>query len=102
MAAHTVVVSASEGEKITGRQADVILAAYWAVQAALRLLKSGSNVSLQLTRACSSARNGLSGVLYTAPVHLNTCKDQRWQLATGESSVRALLLLIAHLHLYTI
>ncbi|XP_068142705.1 proliferation-associated protein 2G4 [Drosophila tropicalis] len=41
VAAHTIVVG--KNDKITGRQADVILAAYWAVQAALRLLKSGAN-----------------------------------------------------------
>ena len=45
VAAHTIVVGASADAKVTGRQADVILAAYWAVQAALRLLKSGNNVS---------------------------------------------------------
>lgn len=44
--AHTVVVGASSEKKISGRQADVTLAAYWAIQAALRLLKSGNNVSV--------------------------------------------------------
>ncbi|KNC21209.1 hypothetical protein FF38_10989 [Lucilia cuprina] len=43
VAAHTVVVGATADKKVTGRQADVILAAYWAVQAALRLLKAGNN-----------------------------------------------------------
>ncbi|KAH8278208.1 hypothetical protein KR044_002423 [Drosophila immigrans] len=43
VAAHTIVVGASADQKISGRQADVILGAYWAVQAALRLLKAGSN-----------------------------------------------------------
>ncbi|ALC43164.1 CG10576 [Drosophila busckii] len=43
VAAHTVVVGAGADQKITGRQADVILAAYWAVQAALRLLKPGAS-----------------------------------------------------------
>lgn len=46
VAAHTVIVGSSAGKKVTGRQADVTLAAYWAVQAALRLLKAGNNVSL--------------------------------------------------------
>ncbi|KAM7354923.1 proliferation-associated protein 2G4 [Cochliomyia hominivorax] len=41
--AHTVVVGVTADKKVTGRQADVILAAYWAVQAALRLLKAGNN-----------------------------------------------------------
>ncbi|XP_034657610.1 proliferation-associated protein 2G4 [Drosophila subobscura] len=43
VAAHTIVVDASADQKISGRHADVILAAYWSVQAALRLLKSGAN-----------------------------------------------------------
>ncbi|XP_005184671.1 proliferation-associated protein 2G4 [Musca domestica] len=43
VAAHTVIVGASADKKVTGRKADVTLAAYWAVQAALRLLKSGNN-----------------------------------------------------------
>ncbi|BFF99434.1 proliferation-associated protein 2G4 [Drosophila madeirensis] len=43
VAAHTIVVGASADQKISGRHADVILAAYWSVQAALRLLKSGAN-----------------------------------------------------------
>ncbi|XP_064552478.1 proliferation-associated protein 2G4 [Drosophila montana] len=43
VAAHTIVVGAGADQKISGRQADVILAAYWSVQAALRLLKSGSS-----------------------------------------------------------
>ncbi|XP_065206445.1 proliferation-associated protein 2G4 [Planococcus citri] len=37
--AHTIIVGASPTEKITGRKADVFLAAYHASQAALRLLK---------------------------------------------------------------
>lgn len=45
VAAHTVIVGASADEKVTGRKADVILAAFWAVQAALRLLKAGNSVS---------------------------------------------------------
>jgi len=40
--AHTVVVGASASNKVTGRKADVILAAQNAIQAALRLLKAGN------------------------------------------------------------
>jgi len=39
--AHTIVVKDSSESKINGRKADVILAAYHASQAALRLLKPG-------------------------------------------------------------
>ncbi|XP_065170653.1 proliferation-associated protein 2G4 [Atheta coriaria] len=40
--AHTVVVGGSSDNKVTGRKADVILAAHYASQAALRLLKAGN------------------------------------------------------------
>lgn len=50
VAAHTVVVGASADNKVTGRKADVILAAYYAVQVALRLLKAG-NVNYSVTDA---------------------------------------------------
>lgn len=36
-----MVAGAVAGDKVTGRKADAILAAYWAGQAALRLLKPG-------------------------------------------------------------
>lgn len=45
VAAHTVVARENSSAKVTGRKADAILAAYWAGQAALRLLKPGSGVS---------------------------------------------------------
>lgn len=40
--AHTIVVGATPDKKVTGRKADVILAAHYASQAALRLLKAGN------------------------------------------------------------
>ncbi|XP_019871396.1 proliferation-associated protein 2G4 [Aethina tumida] len=40
--AHTVVVGASSDNKVTGRRADAILAAHYASQVALRLLKPGN------------------------------------------------------------
>lgn len=43
VAAHTFVVGATKDKKATGRKADVILAAYNAAEAALRLLKPGSS-----------------------------------------------------------
>lgn len=46
VAAHTVVAKADTDAKVTGRAADVILAAYWASQAALRLVKPGNGVSI--------------------------------------------------------
>jgi methionine aminopeptidase len=47
--AHTIVVGANKDKKVDGRKADVILAAYNAAEAALRLLKPGSNVRLKYT-----------------------------------------------------
>lgn len=40
--AHTIVVGASNENKVSGRKADVIMAAHFASQAALRLLKPGN------------------------------------------------------------
>lgn len=48
VAAHTVVAQADPTAKVTGRTADVILATYWAIQAALRLVKPGNGVSIRL------------------------------------------------------
>lgn len=45
VAAHTVVAKSDATAKVSGRAADVILATYWASQAALRLLKPGTGVS---------------------------------------------------------
>lgn len=71
VAAHTVVVDASADEKITGRQADVILAAYWAVQAALRLLKSGSSVSFDLVEDYPVQETDCQAY-YTQRLHIST------------------------------
>lgn len=48
VAAFTVVCGAAADQKITGRKADVILAAYHSGQAVLRMLKSGKGVSKQM------------------------------------------------------
>lgn len=41
--AHTIVLGATPENKVTGRKADVILAAYYASQAALRFFKAGND-----------------------------------------------------------
>lgn len=48
--AHTIVVGASKENKITGRKADVLLAAYYATEIAQRLVKPG-NTNNQVTEA---------------------------------------------------
>lgn len=40
--AHTIVLGASKDKPVTGRKADAILAAHYASEAALRLLKPGN------------------------------------------------------------
>jgi len=44
--AHTIVLGATSEAKVTGRRADVVLAAHYASQAALRLLKPDNEVSM--------------------------------------------------------
>ena len=44
--AHTVIVGSSPSAKVTGRKADVLLAAHYASEAALRLMKPGTEVVL--------------------------------------------------------
>ncbi|KAK7497503.1 hypothetical protein BaRGS_00011143 [Batillaria attramentaria] len=48
VAAHTVVVGASKENKVTGRKADVMMAAHMAAEAAIRLVKPG-NENYQVT-----------------------------------------------------
>ena len=48
VAAYTLVIGASLEKKVKGRKADVILAAYNAAQATLRLVKEGKGVSLKI------------------------------------------------------
>lgn len=50
VAAFTVVIQSDPSAKVTGRAADVVLAAYWASQAALRLIKPG-NGNYEVTEA---------------------------------------------------
>lgn len=42
--AHTIIIGSSPTKKVTGRKADVVLAAHFASQAALRLLQPGTEV----------------------------------------------------------
>ena len=52
--AHTVVVSSKPDEKVTGAKADVILAAYNSLQAALRMMKVKSSTNNDVTKAIES------------------------------------------------
>ena len=65
--AYTVVVS-SKDEKVSGKKADAILAAYTALQAALRMMKVKSNTNNDVTKAIESickdyGVNPIEGVL---------------------------------------
>lgn len=46
MIAHTVVVGANSENKITDKRANCFLAAHYASQAALRLMRPGNDVSI--------------------------------------------------------
>lgn len=48
-AAHTVVIGASSTEKITGAKANVIMAAYNAMEAAVRMLRPGAYKNMDIT-----------------------------------------------------
>ena len=50
--AHTVVVGSSKDKKVTGRKADVMMAAHLASEAALRLVKPGNEVGAFLVACC--------------------------------------------------
>jgi len=55
--AHTIVINSSPKKKVTDRKADVVLAAHFASQAALRLLKSGTEINTitdTLEKICDS------------------------------------------------
>jgi curved DNA binding protein len=49
VAAHTVIVGASKDTKVTGRKADAILAAHYAMEAAIRMLKPGQYKNMDIT-----------------------------------------------------
>jgi methionine aminopeptidase len=55
--AHTIVLGATSEAKVTGRRADVVLAAHCASQAALHLLKPGNDVSM--LRCCNVIMQGV-------------------------------------------
>jgi methionine aminopeptidase len=65
--AHTIVVSADPKSKVSGKKADVILAAYNAMQAAQRMIKEGStnnSVTEMISKVCSEfGVNPVEGVL---------------------------------------
>lgn len=42
--AHTVILGVSANKKVSGKKANVMLAAHYASEAALRLLKAGNEV----------------------------------------------------------
>jgi methionine aminopeptidase len=57
VAAHTIVVGLDAGAKVTGRKADVILAAHYASEAALRLVKPSNEVRAWEERGAFSLLN---------------------------------------------
>lgn len=66
-AAHTIVVSADPASKVSGKKAEVILAAYNAMQAAQRMIKEGgsnNSVTEMIAKVCEEyGVNPVEGVL---------------------------------------
>ena len=65
---HTIVISSNENDKIKGIKADVILAAYNSIQAALRLMKvngpTNNDVTDAISKICNDYKvNPVEGVL---------------------------------------
>jgi len=67
MIAHTIVIGASKDKKVTGKKADVILAAHNAMEAAVRLLKAGgtnASITKAIGQVCEGYKvNPVEGVL---------------------------------------
>lgn len=83
VAAHTVVARSDVAAKVTGSAADVILATYWASQAALRLLKPGTGVSFDLLTVGFIFLNSNLNILFhnkrinNTHFHLSHCSQHR-------------------------
>lgn len=52
--AHSLVIGASSTNKVDGKKANVMVAAHYASQAALRLLKAGNEVGLACFYLCNT------------------------------------------------
>ncbi|CAF0965359.1 unnamed protein product [Rotaria magnacalcarata] len=61
--AHTIIVGATREKKVTGRRADCILAAYYAAEAALRLIKPNEN-----NMAVTEMTDRIANVFHCKPV----------------------------------
>jgi len=80
-AGHTVVVGATNDNKITGRKADVLLAAYYASEIALRLVKAG-NTSTQVRDAIEKVAgefecSSVEGMCSVTQLQQNTIEGEK-------------------------
>jgi len=80
--AHTVVVGASKDNKVTGRKADVMWAAYNAAQVAVRLLKPGT-VNREITKVLQKTTKTYNCVPIQNMASYNIEKD----VVEGEKSI---------------
>lgn len=80
--AHTVVVGASKDNKITGRKADVMWAAYNAAQVAVRMLKPGT-VNREITKVLQRTTQSYDCVPIQNMASYNIEKD----VVEGEKSI---------------
>lgn len=85
-AAQTIVVGATCEEPITGRKADVLLAAYYAAEIALRLVKAG-NTSTQVRSAIEKvagefACSSVEGMCSVTQLQQNTIEGEKSTIVT--------------------
>lgn len=80
--AHTVVVGANKDSKVTGRQADVMWAAYNAAQITLRMLKPG-NINREITKVIQKTTKAYNCVPIQNMASYNIEKD----VVEGEKSI---------------
>ena len=95
-AAHTIVVSSDPASKVSGKKADVILAAFNAFQAAQRIIREGGTntaVTQAIAKVCEAFEvTPLEGVLsHKVKKHLIDGNDVIINKETAEQKVEAIL-----------
>lgn len=82
---HSIVVGASKENKITGRKADVLLAAYYAAEIALRLVKAGNNNNQVIKEVKKVAKefdcNAADTILSITQLQQNTIEGEKSTIA---------------------
>lgn len=82
LVAHTVIVGSSKENKITGRKADVLLAAHYATEAALRLVKPGKS-----NEDVTEAVNKIADQFKCKPVEGMLSHQLQQEIIDGEKTI---------------